>query len=117
MHLTPGTLIDGRYQLVARIGDGAMGQVWRASDTRFESRTVAVKSLPPGISRQPARMARFVREAKILASLSHANIATVYGLEEAGGTKFLVMERIEGETLARCLSRGPWSQTEELSEP
>jgi dipeptidyl aminopeptidase/acylaminoacyl peptidase/predicted Ser/Thr protein kinase len=95
----------GAYEFTDILGQGGMGVVYLARDTRL-GRTVAIKALPPGISRQPSRMSRFVREAKILASVSHANIATVYGLEETVGTKFLVMERIEGETLARCLSRG-----------
>ena len=95
----------GAYEFTDILGQGGMGVVYLARDVRL-GRTVAVKSLPPGFSRQPLRMSRFVREAKILASLSHSNIATVYGLEEAAGTKFLVMERVEGETLARRLSRG-----------
>jgi Tol biopolymer transport system component len=95
----------GAYEFTDILGQGGMGVVYLARDTRL-GRTVAIKALPPGLSRQPARMSRFVREAKILASLSHANIATIYGLEETAGTKFLVLERIEGETLAQCLTRG-----------
>ena len=103
----------GAYEFTDILGQGGMGVVYLARDVRL-GRTVAVKSLPPGFSRQPLRMSRFVREAKILASLSHSNIATVYGLEEAAGTKFLVMERVEGETLARRLSRGPLPVDEAL---
>ena len=95
----------GAYEFTDILGQGGMGVVYLARDVRL-ARTVAIKALPPGLSRHPLRMSRFVREAKILASLSHQNIATVYGLEESAGMKFLVMERVEGETLARRLSRG-----------
>ncbi|HZN64475.1 MAG TPA: protein kinase [Tepidisphaeraceae bacterium] len=95
----------GAYEFTDILGQGGMGVVYLARDVRL-GRTVAIKALPPGLSRQTLRMSRFVREAKILASLSHPNIATVYGLEESLGTKFLVMEHVEGETLAKCIARG-----------
>jgi Tol biopolymer transport system component len=96
----------GAYEFTDILGRGGMGVVYVARDMRL-GRTVAIKALPPGFSRQPQRLSRFVREAKVLASLSHPNVATVFGLEESAGMKFLVMERIEGETLARRLGRGP----------
>jgi serine/threonine protein kinase len=87
-----------------------MGEVWRATDTRLE-REVAIKALPEDVARDPERLARFEREAKVLASLSHPNIASVYGLEEAHGERFLVMELAEGEDLAERLKRGPCRST------
>jgi serine/threonine protein kinase/Tol biopolymer transport system component len=103
----------GAYEFTDILGRGGMGVVYVARDTRL-GRTVAIKALPPGLSRQPTRLSRFVREAKILASLSHPNVATVFGLEEATGMKFLVMERVEGETLAKRLDRGPLPLEEAL---
>ena len=103
----------GAYEFTDILGRGGMGVVYLAHDTRL-GRTVAIKALPPGFSRQPSRMSRFVREAKILASLSHPNVATVFGLEESAGMKFLVMERVEGETLAKRLQRGPLPLEEAL---
>ncbi len=102
----------GAYEIVALVGAGGMGEVWRAVDTRL-GRAVALKLLPPAFASDPDRLARFEREAKLLASLSHANIATLFGLEEAplepGGVpvRFLVMELVEGEDLAERLRRGP----------
>ena len=95
----------GAYEFTDILGRGGMGVVYLARDMRL-GRTVAIKALPPGFSRHSARMSRFVREAKILASLSHPNVATVFGLEESAGMKFLVMECVEGETLARRLRDG-----------
>jgi serine/threonine-protein kinase len=96
----------GHYRIVEKLGAGGMGEVYRAEDARL-SRQVAIKVLPEVFSHDSERLARFEREAKLLASLNHPNIAAIYGLEEADGKRFLVMELVEGETLAEWLSRGP----------
>src|SRR6185369_13877761 len=83
-----------------------MGQVFRAHDARL-NRDVAIKVLPPEFATDPARMARFSREAQVLASLSHPNIAAIFGLEESGGATALVMELVEGLTLAERIDAGP----------
>ncbi len=93
------------YRLIEQIGEGGMGVVWRARDTTLE-RDVAIKVLPPGFAADPDRLTRFEREAKLLASLNHPNIATIHGLHEQDGTRFLVMEIVEGKDLSRCLERG-----------
>ena len=105
MTLAPGTRI-GPYEIVAPLGAGGMGEVWRARDMRLE-REVAIKALPAAFARDAERLGRFEREAKLLASLNHANIAALYGLEELDGTPYLVLELVEGETLAQRLARGP----------
>ncbi|HEU4334992.1 MAG TPA: protein kinase, partial [Candidatus Eisenbacteria bacterium] len=83
-----------------------MGEVYRARDARL-SRDVAIKALPPAFAQDPERLARFEREARLLASLSHPNIAGIFGLEEADGARYLVLELVEGESLADRLARGP----------
>jgi len=88
--LSPGTHL-GPYEIVSTIGAGGMGEVYRARDTRLK-RDVALKILPESFANDPDRLARFQREAEVLASLSHANIAAIYGLEESNGTRALVME-------------------------
>src|SRR5438477_7640136 len=98
MALSSGSRI-GVYEVVALIGAGGMGEVYRARDTRL-NRDVALKVLPEIFARDAQRMARFEREAKLLASLNHPNIAAIYGLEESGATRALVMELVEGPTLA-----------------
>jgi Tol biopolymer transport system component len=95
-----------RYRLVEKLGEGGMGVVWKAVDTSLD-REVAVKILPDLFSSDPDRLARFEREAKLLASLNHPAIATVHGLEEADGIRFLVMELVPGEDLAARIARGP----------
>src|SRR6516164_5282407 len=87
------------YQIVERIGAGGMGEVYRARDTKL-GRDVALKVLPEAFAKDAERMARFQREAQVLASLNHPNIAAIYGLEESGGVRALVMELVEGPTLA-----------------
>jgi serine/threonine protein kinase len=94
------------FRLVEKIGEGGMGVVWKALDTTLD-REVAIKVLPEALSGDPERLARFEREARILASLSHPNIAAVYGLHESDGTRFLSMELVSGEDLAERLARGP----------
>src|SRR5580700_1743199 len=94
--MTPGTRL-GPYEILAPIGAGGMGEVYRAKDTKLK-RDVALKVLPEAFARDPDRMARFQREAEVLASLNHPNIAQIYGVQE----RALIMELVEGETL-----RGP----------
>ena len=103
--LAPGTRL-GVYEVVAAIGAGGMGEVYRARDTRLK-RDVALKILPESFASDPDRLARFQREAELLASLNHPNIAGIYGLEEGDGTRALVMELVEGETLADRIAAGP----------
>ena len=105
MPLSAGSRL-GPYEILAPLGAGGMGEVYRARDPRL-GREVAVKVLPSEFARDPQRLARFRREAQTLAGLNHPNIAAIYGLEETGATPHLVLELVEGETLAACLSRGP----------
>jgi len=97
MPLTTGSRL-GPYEIVALLGTGGMGEVYRARDTRLD-RNVAIKVLPPAFANDPDRLARFEREARVLASLNHPGIATIYGLEELPGCKMLAMELVDGETL------------------
>jgi len=103
--LTPGTRL-GPYEVTAQIGVGGMGEVYRATDTNL-ARQVAIKVLPAAVAADAERLARFDREAKTLAALNHPNIATVYGLEKSADTTALVMELVEGPTLADRIGRGP----------
>ena len=105
MPLTPGTTL-GPYQVAAKIGEGGMGEVYQARDTTLD-RDVALKVLPEVFTSDPDRLARFEREAKVLASLNHPNIGSIYGLEEAEGVKALVLELVEGPTLADRIKQGP----------
>ncbi len=90
----------------AAIGAGGMGEVYRAQDSKL-GRDVALKVLPEAFARDAERMARFQREAKVLASLNHPNIAAIYGFEDSGNTHALVMELVEGPTLADRIKQGP----------
>jgi eukaryotic-like serine/threonine-protein kinase len=101
----PGSRV-GPYEIVAKIGEGGMGEVLRARDARL-NRDVAIKILLPAFASDADRLARFSREASVLASLNHPNIAQVHGLEDAGGAPALVMELVEGSTLAERIARGP----------
>jgi serine/threonine protein kinase/tetratricopeptide (TPR) repeat protein len=112
MALTTGTRL-GPYEIVGPLGAGGMGEVFRARDARL-GRDVAIKALPAAFDADPDRLARFRYEAQVLASLNHPNIAAIYGLEEASGTPHLVLELIEGETLAARLARGPLPPPEAL---
>jgi serine/threonine protein kinase/Tol biopolymer transport system component len=96
----------GFLEITALLGKGGMGEVYRARDAKLK-RDVAIKILPDEFSRDPSRVSRFQREAEVLASLNHPNIAAIYDLQEAGGTRFLVLELVEGETLAERIQRGP----------
>ena len=102
MPLTAGSRL-GQYEIVGLIGAGGMGEVYRARDAKL-GREVAIKVLPEAFLFDPDRVARFGREAKVLASLNHPNIAALYGMEESGGRHFLIMELVEGETLAERLA-------------
>ncbi len=102
MGLMPGNKL-GPYEIVSPLGAGGMGEVYRARDTKL-NRDVALKVLPETFARDPERMARFEREAQVLASLNHPNIAQIYGLEESGETRALVMELVEGPTLAERIA-------------
>src|SRR5207245_2055721 len=105
MRLQPGLRV-GTYEITDILGAGGMGEVYRAHDTRLK-RDVAIKALPEEFSSNPHRIARFEREAEVLASLNHANIASIYELEESGDSLFLILELLDGESLADRVSRGP----------
>src|SRR5213080_4090865 len=98
MTLAAGTKL-GPYEILAPLGTGGMGEVYRARDTKL-GRDVALKVLPEAFAKECERMARFQREAQMLASLNHPTIASIYGLEESNGVRALVMELVEGPTLA-----------------
>ena len=104
MTLVPGTRL-GVYDIIAPIGEGGMGQVYRARDIQLD-REIAIKILSEAFAHDPGRLARFRREAKTLASLNHPNIAAIYELEESGGVSALVMELVEGEDLSHRIARG-----------
>src|ERR1051326_1487929 len=95
----------GPYEIGAQLGAGGMGEVYRAHDTRL-LRDVALKVLPGAFAQDPDRMARFAREAQVLAALNHPHIAAIYGLEESDGVRALVMELVEGPTLAERVTAG-----------
>ena len=113
MTIAPGSRI-GSYEVTGKLGEGGMGEVWRATDTKLK-REVAIKVLPPEFTEDPERLARFEREAQLLAQLQHPNIASIYGLEESGGTRALVLELVEGPTLAERLEAGPLALEESLT--
>ena len=102
------------YEITSELGKGGMGEVWRARDTKL-GREVAIKTLPEDFAADAGRLARFEREARLLASLNHPNIAAIYGHEVFEGTRFLVLELVEGETLSERLKRGPLSIEESLA--
>src|SRR5215203_1985459 len=113
MNLAAGTRI-GPYEILCAIGAGGMGQVYRARDAKL-NRDVAIKVLLSSVIADPDRIARFQREAQVLASLNHPNIAHIYGAEESHGVTALVLELVEGEDLAERISRGPLPLDEVLS--
>src|SRR5262249_59085834 len=94
------------YKVTAQLGSGGMGEVYQAIDSKL-GRSVALKILPEAFAGNADRIARFDREARLLASLNHPHIAAIYGLEESGERKFLVMELVQGDTLAARIARGP----------
>src|ERR1700704_5943454 len=95
----------GAYEILTLIGSGGMGEVYRAKDTKL-GRDVALKILPDTFTHDPERLARFRREAQVLASLNHPHIGAIYGLDEANGTHFLVLELVDGESLDKRIARG-----------
>src|SRR5215831_2346147 len=105
MPLAPGMQL-GPYEITAPLGAGGMGEVYRARDKRLE-RTVAIKILPPHLSSDPVRKQRFEREAKIVSALNHPHICVLYDVGHQDGTDYLVLECVEGETLAKRLEKGP----------
>ena len=105
MPIEDGTRI-GPYEVTGKLGAGGMGEVYRANDTKLR-RQVAIKVLPDGFVDDPERLARFEREAQLLAALNHANIAAIYGLEETEGNRCLILELVEGKTLAEMIESGP----------
>ena len=107
-----GTTLS-HYKVIEKIGQGGMGEVYRAEDTNL-SREVAIKVLPEQFTKDPQRLARFEREAKLLASLNHPNIAAIYGFEKAEGVHFLAMELVPGDTLQERVARGPLPVEEAL---
>src|SRR5438034_4870200 len=94
------------YEITGYLGSGGMGDVYQATDSKL-GRSVAIKFLPEAFSHDSDRVARFEREARVLASLNHPNIAAIYGLEQSATQNFLVMELVGGETLAERIKRGP----------
>ena len=113
MALTAGTRL-GHYQVVDQLGAGGMGEVYRATDTTLK-RDVAIKILPAAFAADPERLARFEREAQVLAQLHHPNIASIFGLHDEGGVRFLAMELVPGETLEERIGRGRVPLDEVLS--
>jgi eukaryotic-like serine/threonine-protein kinase len=105
MPLSPGTRV-GPYDVIAPLGAGGMGQVYRARDTRL-GRDVALKILPDSFTHDPERLARFRREAQVLASLNHPHVGAIYGIEDVNGQQVIVLEFVDGETLADRIARGP----------
>src|SRR6059036_3771418 len=103
-HIMIGTKL-AHYVITSHIGSGGMGEVYQATDTKL-GRSVAIKFLPEAFSHDSERIARFQREARVLASLNHSNIAAIYGVEESSSHHFLVMELVPGETLADRIKRG-----------
>ena len=95
----------GPYEILSALGAGGMGEVYRGRDTKL-NRNVALKILPDAFASDPDRLARFTREAQTLASLNHPNIAAIYGIEESGDVRALVMELVEGEDLSQRIARG-----------
>jgi serine/threonine protein kinase len=102
------------YDVVAHLGSGGMGDVYAATDLKL-GRRVALKLLPTRVAQDADRLARFQREARVLASLNHPNIAAIHRIEDAGERRFLVMELVEGDTLAERLLRGPLPINEALA--
>src|ERR1700747_1692337 len=102
------------YEITSHLGKGGMGEVYQATDSKL-GRNVAIKLLPVTFASEPERLSRFRREAQVLASLNHPNIAHIYGLEESGDTRCIVLELIEGETVQSRIKQGPIPVDEALT--
>jgi serine/threonine-protein kinase len=113
-HNSARTKLPPSYEITALLGKGGMGEVYLSRDTKLK-REVAIKILPDEFLRDAERVSRFQREAEVLASLNHPNVAAIHSLEEANGARFLVLELVEGETLADKLKRGPLPIDETLT--
>jgi Tol biopolymer transport system component len=113
MPLADGTLLDN-YEITGLLGAGGMGEVYRGRDTRL-GREVAIKALPDAFAHDPDRLARFEREAQVLAALKHGNIAVIHELKEVAGARYLILELVEGDTLADLVARGPVPVTEAVT--
>jgi serine/threonine-protein kinase len=113
MALSSGVRL-GVYEILAKLGEGGMGEVYRARDTRLK-RDVAIKVLPESFALDPDRLTRFEREAELLATLNHSNIAAIYGFEESGSISGIVLELVEGPTLSDRIAQGPVPLDEALS--
>ena len=105
MALQPGQTL-AHYRIERKIGEGGMGEVWAATDTRL-NRPAAIKALPAALAAEPERLARFKREAQLLAALSHPNIAGIYGLEQSDGASYLALELVEGDDLSTRMEGRP----------
>src|SRR5262245_3650094 len=112
MTFTQGTRL-GSYEILGSLGSGGMGEVYRARDTKLK-RDVAIKVLPDALSHDAERLARFQREAEVLASLNHPHIASVYDLADVENSRVLIMELVEGESLAERVARAPIPLKESL---
>jgi len=117
MPLSPGSRI-GAYEILGPLGAGGMGEVYRARDPRL-GRDVAIKVLPAAVAASPERLARFEREARMVATLNHPNIVTLHSIEDAGGVRFLTMELVDGPSLDRLITPGglPVARVLELAIP
>ena len=113
MSPAPGQRL-GSYEITGKLGEGGMGEVYRATDPALK-REVAIKVLPAAFASDPERLARFEREAQVLAQLTHPNIAAIYGLHETDGVRFLAMEMVPGETLEERIARGPVPQDDAVA--
>jgi len=103
--LKPGSVV-GSFEILSPLGAGGMGEVWRARDSKLH-REAAIKVLPDALASDPERLVRFKREAQTLASLNHPNIAAIYDLQQDGATRCIVLELVEGRTLAELIRQGP----------
>src|SRR5258706_10657625 len=106
----------GVYEIGSLLGAGGMGEVYRARDTKL-GRDVAIKVLPAAVAMDPERLARFEREARLLATLNHPNIGAIYGVEESSGVIALVLELVEGETLANRMTKGSGQRAQGFAVP